>query len=65
MSIYCPSPNLKVSDHAKVLYLFLIGKVGPLQYLAFTHHSFNISLSKGDFSVKEFLPFSTDGLVEG
>ena len=47
------------------LYLFPIDKVIPRQYLTFTQHSFNISLSKGDFDVKELLPFSTDGLVEG
>ena len=36
------------------LYLLQIEKVIPSQYLAFTRHSFNKSMSKGDFNFKRF-----------
>ena len=40
------------------LYLFPIDKVIPRQYLTFTQHNFNISLSKCDLNLKYFYPLA-------
>ena len=55
--VNCHGPNLKFLIMPK-LYLFPIDKFIPRQYLTFTQHSFNISLSKCDLNLKYFYPLA-------